>query len=330
MLVFHYVAHTLKDVPLFDMTMDDDSEVSDEEDSLAVNDSGNGAIYNDFDIDPQTALFQEDAEEFSYSQTTNVKPSNTTAANASIQEAVDHAVMAEDRSVGVNYEHLSWETELFDNVSDSCDEAYCEKVYKLVTNEEGCWDKLAVSDEAMCMFQRRNRTKWDLPDTVYDAWMILNGLEREFFDYHLFFALLYPDLVDIAIDKVAKNQEVVPEDPIPSYQRPKSPSWSSSEDESEPEKIASNVKRARFSATSSSSDSSSASSNSSDSSDSSDSGTKESRIADSAPTRKRTHKHKLRRILSDSDLTSVVPEKPILFKTPLLNSTPTKESKETN
>ena len=221
MLVFHYVAHTLKDVPLFDMTMDDDSEVSDEEDSLAVNDSGNGAIYNDFDIDPQTALFQEDAEEFSYSQTTNVKPSNTTAANASIQEAVDHAVMAEDRSVGVNYEHLSWETELFDNVSDSCDEAYCEKVYKLVTNEEGCWDKLAVSDEAMCMFQRRNRTKWDLPDTVYDAWMILNGLEREFFDYHLFFALLYPDLVDIAIDKVAKNQEVVPEDPIPSYQRTK-------------------------------------------------------------------------------------------------------------
>ena len=44
------------------------------------------------------------------------------------------------------------------------------------------------------MFERRLRTKWDMPDTVYDAWLIKYGFERPWFDTHLFFHKFSDDL----------------------------------------------------------------------------------------------------------------------------------------
>ena len=189
MQVFHYVANALKDVPLFD---------SDTDDAIPAEDSG--AVYNDFDYSPME-LLQTNGNDFCFSQTTNLQKEDKEAetSTASMQEAVDHAVMAADESVGVQYEHLSWESEYFDNASDSCDESYCQKVYKLVTNYEGCWDSLGISTAGEMMFQRRLRTKWDMPDTVYDAWLIKSGFKRPWFDTHLFFDVLFPDVSEIIL-----------------------------------------------------------------------------------------------------------------------------------
>ena len=183
MEVFHYVANALKNVPLFD---------SDTE-AIRRDQSGGGAIYNDFDHCPMELLQANDENMFCFSQTSNIETSEKTS-EMSIQEAVDHAVMAEDEAVGVQYEHLAWESAYFDNFSDSCDQPYCEKVHKLVTNFEGCWDALNVTTATETMFERRLRTKWDMPDTVYDAWLIKCGFERPWFDTHLFFDKLCDDL----------------------------------------------------------------------------------------------------------------------------------------
>ena len=107
MLVFHYVANALKDLPIFDTNIEDDSDVSDDENGLDTNGSGSGAIYNDFDNDPQSTIFLENEDEFCYSQTSNLRNKRTNTSQASVQEAVDHAVMAEDKAVGVNHNHLT-------------------------------------------------------------------------------------------------------------------------------------------------------------------------------------------------------------------------------
>ena len=183
MQVFHYLANVLKDVPLFDSK--DTRPVDVEE----------GAVYNDFDHCPME-LLRGDQNTFSYSQMPHREgdaAGPSTAADVSVQEATDHAVMEADRVEGVHYDHLTWETDLFDNYSDVCNWAYCTKVFKLVTNEDGCWDQLKITDLAKLMFERRLRTNWDMPDTVYDAWILRNGLERSWFDNHLFFDIMYSD-----------------------------------------------------------------------------------------------------------------------------------------
>ena len=47
------------------------------------------------------------------------------------------------------------------------------------------------------MFQRRFRTGWKAPDTVYDAWILLKGMERGWFDKHQF-DVLFPGVIDDA------------------------------------------------------------------------------------------------------------------------------------
>ena len=75
-----------------------------------------------------------------------------------------------------------------------CNWAYCKKVYKLIKNIDGCWDEISLSREARLMFQRRHRMEWDQPDSVYDAWLLRRGLERPWFDNHMFFDVMHPEL----------------------------------------------------------------------------------------------------------------------------------------
>ena len=177
--VFHYVAHELRGEPLFD--------------SAVEQETGVGSIYNDFDAS-STSLMVTTAEcaDFSFSQKMQSSPTKTSDA---IAEAVDYAVMDADNSEGVLYEHLVWETPLFDNFAESCTDEYLEKVYRLVTDREGCWSELTISGEAEKMFARRFRTNWEAPDSVYDTWLQMKGWERGWFDTHRF-SVLYPDVED--------------------------------------------------------------------------------------------------------------------------------------
>ena len=84
---------------------------------------------------------------------------------------------------------------MFDNVSETCDDAYIKKVYDLVRDVDGCWSDLTVSEQAEKMFHRRFRANWEAPDTVYDEWVILRGWERPWFDNHRF-NVLFPDTLE--------------------------------------------------------------------------------------------------------------------------------------
>ena len=84
-------------MPLFDS----DTEV------VRRDQSGGGAIYNDFDHSPMELLQANDKNMFCFSQISNIETSEEKTSEMSIQEAVDCAVMAEDEAVGVQYEHLT-------------------------------------------------------------------------------------------------------------------------------------------------------------------------------------------------------------------------------
>ena len=179
MKVIHYLAEVLKDTPLFDNDMEEELE--------------DGAVYNDFDCAPMDTLMEpEETENFSFSQ---FSPLKTSTPISSIEEAVDSAVMDADRTQGVLYDQLQWESPHFDNESETCDDGYCTKVFNLVTNFEGAWDEIVISENAEKMFHRRLRMKWSLPDSVFDAWLLRKGWKRGWFDIHNF-SLLFPDYED--------------------------------------------------------------------------------------------------------------------------------------
>ena len=182
MEVFHYVAHQLLGEPLFDRDVEAEEHV--------------GAVYNDFDASPMSLLLTPDeCAQFSFSQPSKQKSSPSKTSTA-IEEALDHAVIDADNAQGLFYEHLVWETPLFDNASEKCDEAYLEKVFKLITDVDGCWsDDVVITEQAAEMFRRRFRTQWEASDSVYDAWLLIRGWERPWFDRHLF-DILYPGVVD--------------------------------------------------------------------------------------------------------------------------------------
>ncbi|XP_066925534.1 uncharacterized protein [Clytia hemisphaerica] len=183
MQVFHYLAEVLKDTPLFDNDMEETLE--------------HGAVYNDFDCTPMESLMEaEETEQFSFSQCSPLKTSTPNDHRvSSIESAVDSAVMDADKTEGVLYDQLQWESPHFDNESETCDDAYCTKVYNLLTNFEGAWDEIVISVNAEKMFHRRLRMSWALPDSVFDTWLLRKGWQRSWFDLHNF-CLLFPDYED--------------------------------------------------------------------------------------------------------------------------------------
>ena len=114
MSVFHYVANQLQGEPIFDTDVD--------QPQIAQNQQLEGAIYNDFDFQPMLLMHDDYNEHFSFSQqqADNHQPSSASDDQAII-EALDHAIMSAEKTIGVLYEHLPWESPLFDNSSDECD-----------------------------------------------------------------------------------------------------------------------------------------------------------------------------------------------------------------
>ena len=119
MEVFHYVANELNGEPLFDSAVDEQQDT--------------GSIYIDFDSASRSLMItSEECAEFSFSQKMTSSPAKTSTV---ITEAVDYAVMDADMHDGLLYEHLVWESSMFDNVSETCDDAYIKKY----TTWSGTW-----------------------------------------------------------------------------------------------------------------------------------------------------------------------------------------------
>ena len=196
MEIFHYVAEQIKDCPIFDNDVPRSCK--------------SGAVYNDFDNSTLDLLQSHGEDVFSYSQ---VAPSNeSVCTNDVLQEPVDKAILAEDEVVGVFYDDLQWESPLFDNYSIVCNKEYCKKVFELATNCSGVWDEIEISDNAKQMFQRRFRNDWEGPDSVYDAWLLQNGMERPWFDRHLF-DMEFPDFdIEFTQPKQKKRRRIIEEE----------------------------------------------------------------------------------------------------------------------
>jgi len=196
--IFYYVADQLKDVELFDS-------------EHKAKFSNVGSIYNDFDRCPLALLHGNSDEMFCYSQTSNfTDDSNENDIPQILREPLDHAIMAEDLHVGVHYEHLQFETPLFDNYSEVTDKDYVEKVYQLAS-DNAKWNDLNFTKECIEMYERRSRTHWDDPDTVYDAWLLRKGRERPCFNYHEFH-IRYPDFEENQKPEQEDEQSKVEED----------------------------------------------------------------------------------------------------------------------
>ena len=184
MAVFHYVADVLKDVPLFDC---ESSAVATAPDETTGAITEHGSVYNDFDHSPLD-LLHRDQSIFCFSQTTNMGREGVQDTEDQVTKPIDVTYVAR----GTRDIRISLESTFFDNSSLECDEAYWEKVYKLLTNWDDSWEDLEISVLAEESFRRRLHLQCNNPDSVYDAWLIKNGFERDWFDYQTF-NLEYPD-----------------------------------------------------------------------------------------------------------------------------------------
>ena len=97
-----------------------------------------------------------------------------------------------DKHDGIFYQELTFDSVCFDIESNATDPVYLEKVYRLATVEDEAWKDLVVSEEAVKIFEMRERNGWQGPDSVYDAWLLTNENRRSWFDYDLFHEK-YPD-----------------------------------------------------------------------------------------------------------------------------------------
>ena len=181
MEIFHYVSDQLKDVPLFEAT----SYFCKQND---------GAIYNDFD-NPTPFGDQVDQMLSFSSQNMDLLPvsgnqTRTTVDSLVTRTEVEHAIMESDRIEGNWNEDMVFNTDAF-QYGGEIDEKYMSDVYTLLTKEEKVLDEL--SERALEIFNIRRRNNWAIGDTVYDAWLLRSGYERQCFRKEQFI-LDHPDL----------------------------------------------------------------------------------------------------------------------------------------
>ena len=114
------------------------------------------------------------------SQSSNLVESESAVEGLIPQEAVEHAVLEADRTEGASYDHLALDTDLLETTSESTDPSYLEKVYKIVE-----WHNVAtqITPRVYEIYQMRYRNKCVGADSVYDAWLLLKGLQRGWFPH---------------------------------------------------------------------------------------------------------------------------------------------------
>ena len=165
MEIFHYLAHELKSTPLFSCSVEQPERV--------------GAIYNDFDNENP---FDTVTSQFSLSQLFEIGD-NVSNSQAVSEGDVDYALLEADKNENIFQEHMMFETDSYDVTSERPNKAYRTKVHDIITKEA---KSLNITDEIVKIFDRRERSDWSLPDTVYDAWLIVSSRPRSWFPYSKF------------------------------------------------------------------------------------------------------------------------------------------------
>ena len=185
MEVFHYLANKLKDEDNFDARPMD-----------GANNSNTGAIYNDFDSNPLD-LLGGITDMPCYSQSSNLRRSvslDNVEEDAASKKAVDHALLEGDKHESIFVDFLTFKSDLYDITSPEPDLSYMEKVYRIATaqNEKDFEEEIEITDEVTDVYKMRYRNNWQGTDSVYDAWLLVQGYKRNWFPYGRFHRK-YPD-----------------------------------------------------------------------------------------------------------------------------------------
>ena len=172
MMVFHYVALQLENVPIF------------ESNAIQVDkNNGDGAVYNDFDYDP-VSLLEDAIPSYSQSYNSNVVQHNSSSDEDLVPvEAVEHAILEADKTEPVLYEATTFDHPLFECESLVADDNYMQKVFEIAT---GQWVNISLSMKTRAAYQMRHRQDWSGADSIYDAWLISCELSRSWFPYRKF------------------------------------------------------------------------------------------------------------------------------------------------
>ena len=111
------------------------------------------------------------------------------------QSAVEHALLEADKEQGV-FDFLSFDSDLYDILSKRPDSSYLEKVYRLATVQNKTeFLRLKINDDVTKIYKMRFNHKWTGPDSVYDAWLLVQGYEREWFPKKKFLRK-YPNVME--------------------------------------------------------------------------------------------------------------------------------------
>ena len=177
MEVFHHLAIVLKDVDIFDAQPMD-----------LANDENSGAIYNDFDSNPLDLLGGiSDAP--CYSQSSNLQkkvvPENEDVAP---KEAIEYALLEGDKNESIFVDFLTFPTDLYDISTSEPDLDYMAKVHRIATveNESDFEEDMDITEDVINVYKMRYRNNWHGTDSIYDAWLLVQGYKRKWFPYSRF------------------------------------------------------------------------------------------------------------------------------------------------
>ena len=176
MPVFHYCADVLKDELLFS-----DNDSDSESDG---NNSDEGAKYNDFDRKEHSLLDIDEISEYNFSQEVFQRGISSITEEAAIELVPED--MMDDTFLARDEEHPElWQRhhDLLIYDGDINRRRYHECVLLLSV---GRYKRAGYCEEGLIRFRIRERNHWEGVDSLYDAWLLLEGRQRKEFNYELF------------------------------------------------------------------------------------------------------------------------------------------------
>ncbi len=175
MKCFHWAAERLKGRPLW----------ADEEPLQTFETEDEGALYNDFTEKRAAELInvrEIEQLEFSEDLSSIVASASTLTDNILPAETVEKTIL--------NYENTTadnWTREESDSYivsGDINDYAYHKAVF-WTTMSKHRWASLNPTEDDLERFERRRRNHWYHPDSMYDAWLLIEDTPRPEFDVDL-------------------------------------------------------------------------------------------------------------------------------------------------
>lgn len=175
MQCFHWAAERLQGTPLW----------ADEEPLQAFETEDEGALYNDFTEKRAAELInvrEIEQLEFSEDLSSIVASASTLPDNILPAETVEKTILNYETTTADNWTRE--ESDSYIVSGDINDYAYHKAVF-WTTMSKHRWASLNPTEDDLERFERRRRNHWYHPDSMYDAWLLIEDTPRPEFDVDL-------------------------------------------------------------------------------------------------------------------------------------------------